>query len=83
MSTFNDTGTCIESSQVKNEDGTWTFTAKIIGLTAEWGISPEYILDSEVLITVHAPDTFSLPGTNNVFRLDSGYNIEITGQDWS
>lgn len=80
---FNDTGRCDFISSVKNEDGSYTYTARITGLVPTWQYVTEHNLEAEVLITVKVPDDVGVPGERNVFRFDELYNVNITGQDWS
>ncbi len=76
-------GTCEYISSTLNEDGTYTYVAKITGMTPTWQYVTEHALQAEMLITVTVPSDVGIPGARNVFRFGEHYDITVYGQDFS
>lgn len=76
-------GTCEYISSTLNDDGSYTYVAKITGLTPTWMYVTEHTLNAEVLLTVTVPSDVGIPSNRNVFRFGELYDISVYGQDWT
>lgn len=76
-----------EVGSLANADGSYTYRAAFENLSVTWvdALGNEHACTAEVIVRIDAPSGTPEVGPGNLFRFNDagGYDIHITGADWT